>query len=52
MAKMYSEKLAIERAIRGGAVIGNKSISAKDVGINTWGAVDYLVKHCGFSLAK
>jgi len=53
--KNYTENSAVARVERGGASVnwkvdkftGNivKTISARDVGNRTWGAIDYLIKY-------
>ena len=39
----YTENEALAKIRNAGAKVSGKTISAKNLGIGTWGAVDYLV---------
>ena len=52
MAK-YTEDTAKATVKRNGHMVGSKSVKLTHwPGIRVWGAIDFLVKHCKYSLTR
>jgi hypothetical protein len=49
----WTEEKAIKSLRTGGATVQGKAVAVTaTIGIRLWGAVDFLVNHCGYRLSK